>query len=57
MTTHPHIYTIQKRNTDINIHTNSYKQTHIIRTLNMSSTLLLLTLKETVIQSIYTKII
>ena len=37
MATHKYIYTVQK-NTDINIHTNKYKQTHIIRTLNISNT-------------------
>ena len=28
MATHKHIYTVQKINTDINIHSNKYKQTH-----------------------------
>ena len=28
MTTHKYKYTVQKINTDINIHSNKYKQTH-----------------------------
>ena len=28
MATHKYIYKVQKKNTDINIHTNKYKQTH-----------------------------
>ena len=32
MATHKYTYTVEKKNTDINIHTNKYKQTHIIRT-------------------------
>ena len=28
MATHKYIYTVQKKNTDINIYTNKYKQTH-----------------------------
>ena len=28
MATHKYIYTVQKKNTDINIHTHKYKQTH-----------------------------